>query len=328
VWFDDDLLVVADTGNHRVLIWHGGIPRHDHAEADVVIGQPDMTSEGPKLLHLPTGLLVDDGRLVVCDAWHHRVLVWDRIPETGTEAPDFVIGQPDVDAIAEGCGPDRFYWPFGVALVAGTFWIADTGNRRVLGWHGGIPPPGRRPDVLLGQPSLDHRGENRDGAPAGDSFRWPHAMAGDAEHLYVADAGNHRVLGWCGPLEGDRPAELVLGQPSFTSAREWPYGPQGPSALRFPYGVCTTPGDGLAVADTANNRVLVWDHRPDEESVAPRGDVVLGQPDFDANGENRWSHVGPDTLCWPYGLHAHGGRIAVADSGNNRVVVWRAGGRS
>jgi hypothetical protein len=50
---------------------------------------------------------------------------------------------------------------------------------------------------------------------------------------------------------------------------------------------------------------------------------VLGQPDFATAGENRWSAVDHDTLCWPYGLSLRGDRLAVADSGNNRVMLWR-----
>ena len=46
VWTDGERVVVADTGNHRVLIWHS-MPSADGAPADVVIGQPDFSSEGP-----------------------------------------------------------------------------------------------------------------------------------------------------------------------------------------------------------------------------------------------------------------------------------------
>jgi len=49
---------------------------------------------------------------------------------------------------------------------------------------------------------------------------------------------------------------------------------------------------------------------------------VIGQEDFDAAGENRWKAVADDTLCWPYGLWMHDGRLAIADSGNNRVMLW------
>ncbi len=92
VWFDDELLVVADTGNHRVLIWHG-VPGADGADAQVVLGQPDFYSEGPKLLHLPTGVGVFAGKLFVADAWHHRILVWNTVPARSGTLPDYAIGQ-------------------------------------------------------------------------------------------------------------------------------------------------------------------------------------------------------------------------------------------
>jgi len=52
---------------------------------------------------------------------------------------------------------------------------------------------------------------------------------------------------------------------------------------------------------------------------------VIGQSDFDAAGENRWRAVTRETFCWPYGPHLHRGRLAVADSSNNRVMIWDCG---
>jgi hypothetical protein len=176
------------------------------------------------------------------------------------------------------------------------------------------------PDVVLGQPSAAHRSENRGGPPSARSFRWPHALAGDETLMLVADAGNHRVLGFSPPPAGDADAMLVLGQPDTHTAAELAYQPQGASRLRFPYGIDSVDGR-LAVADTANNRVLVWDAVPAAGCGAP-ADAVLGQPDFDAHGENRWDRVADDSLCWPYGLSWAGGLLAVADSGNNRVMLW------
>lgn len=117
--------------------------------------------------------------------------------------------------------------------------------------------------------------------------------------------------------DGDGPANSVLGQPDFTSATEWPYGPHTGDRFRFPYAAALDQGR-LAVADTANNRILLWDSLSDGPA-----DHVLAQPDFASNGENRWALVAPDTLCWPYGLCLHGDVLAVADSGNNRVMLWR-----
>lgn len=330
VFVDDHRVVVADTGNHRVLIWHRP-PEHDEQPADVVLGQPDATTEGKAAggrgpergMHLPVGVLVHEGRLVVADAWHHRVLVWDELPQRDDVAPDLVLGQDGPSAVEpnRGGAPSAagLYWPFGVAVVGGRFWVADTGNRRVLGWDGGLPTHDRPADVVLGQPDPVHREENR-GGPAGPaSFRWPHAVTGTDERLLVADAGNHRLLGWSPHPGADAPADLLLGQPDFAASTEWPYGPHRGDRFRFPYAAVHDAGR-LAVADTADNRVLLWDAVPTDGRPA---DHVLGQPTFEAAGENRWSSVERDSLCWPYGLSLHGDLLAVADSGNNRVVLWR-----
>jgi hypothetical protein len=296
------------------------------------LGQPDFYSEGPNAagrgpergLHLPTGVGIFEGRLFVADAWNHRLLVWHEVPAASDVAPDYVLGQPNLSEVDKNRGGEvralGLYWPYGLGYVNGWFYVTDTGNRRVLGWHG-LPEAEQPPDLVMGQDSPELGLENRGKGVAANTFRWPHAVAGNEEVLYIADAGNHRILGWSPPPQADRQADLVLGQPGFNRAAEWPYGRQGPQALRFPYAI-SLESETLAVADTANNRVLFWRGLPTEGCFHPAS-AVIGQPDFEANGENRWQAVARDTLCWPYGLHLHHGLLAIADSGNNRVMIWR-----
>jgi len=331
VFLDDERVVVVDSGNHRVLIWHG-FPVSDHQPADLVLGQPDCFHEGPRAagrgpangFHLPTGVVVAEGRLYLADAWHHRVLCWHHIPERSDTPPDSVIGQDSLFDIEPNRGgavtPTSLYWPYGVAWIAGWFYIADTGNRRVLGWRG-LPVDGQPPDLILGQPDGYSNAENRGGSPTASSFRWPHAIAGDEATLYVADAGNHRVLGWTPPPDSDRPADLVLGQATMESAFEQPHVPQGPQRLRFPYAVACA-GQRVFVADTANNRILMWQPMPRAGAGLP-AQAVYGQYNFADSGENRWQAISFDSLCWPYGLCAHRNWLAVADSGNNRALIWQ-----
>ena len=328
-------LVAADTGNHRLLVWQD--VRSGHREAAWVVGQPDGVSEGPQAggrgpergLHLPTGLAVAPGPgggnlLLVADGWNHRMLGYEWPVTADDPDPVWVLGQDGLASVEPNAGGDAtagtLYWPFGVTWHDGWLWVGDTGNRRVLGWSGLPESPGRPADVVLGQPTSAARDENRGGPPAPDSFRWPHQVTVAADgSFWVADAGNHRVLGWAKAPDGDIPADRVLGQDDLVSTREQPHVPQGPSRLRFPYAVAAL-GDGLVVADTANNRVLTWE-RPGGPATG-----VLGQDDFAAAGENRWTAVTDDSLCWPYGLSTAGDPdgtlLAIADSGNNRVMVW------
>jgi hypothetical protein len=337
-------VIAADTGNHRLLVWPD-LPRSNGADSAVVIGQPDAVSEGPQAggrgpqrgLHLPTGLTRADDLLIVADGWNHRLVGYDAALDIDDPEPVWVLGQDDLSGVSENAGGDptarSFYWPFGVLWHDGWLWVADTGNRRVLGWDG-LPGRGAPADVVLGQPGAGVRDENRGGDVGPCTFRWPHAVAVTTDVLWVADAGNHRVLGWRLPLEADRPADYLLGQEAFTASREFPHVSQGPARLRFPYSVTVSAG-GLMVADTANNRVLGWPAPPGPQADAvpvlgAGASAVLGQNGFDPGGENRWSAVTPDSLCWPYGLSAaadarHGEVLAIADSGNNRVVLWHRG---
>jgi len=49
---------------------------------------------------------------------------------------------------------------------------------------------------------------------------------------------------------------------------------------------------------------------------------LTGQRQFSDKGDNRWAPPCRDSLCWPYGVSACGRRLVVADSGNNRVMLW------
>ena len=335
VWLDGERLVACDSGNHRILIWHG-LPVEDGTPADIVLGQASFEDEGPAAhgrgpengLHLPTGVIVAEGKLFVADAWHHRILVWNSVPESSDVPPDFCLGQPSLGNVERNRGgstvaANTLYWPYGLAWIGDRLHVADTGNRRVLIWNG-LPDRDAPADIVLGQDGMHEADENRGGPVGPSSFRWPHAIAGTDEMLFVADAGNHRVLGWKGRPTSDRPADIVLGQKDFHSAWELPHQKQGPCRLRFPYGLSLF-NHSLAVADTANNRVLFWPLPIDQPSGSEAATVV-GQCDFDSCGENHWKAVGQETLCWPYSVCLHGGSMAVADSGNNRLMLWQRGG--
>jgi hypothetical protein len=91
--------------------------------------------------------------------------------------------------------------------------------------------------------------------------------------------------------------------------------------MRFPYAVVADE-QRLVVADTSNNRILVWHEWP-RSGAGVIADTVLAQPDMGANGENRWKTVEDDSLCWPYGLSLAKDLLLIADSGNNRAMIWR-----
>jgi sugar lactone lactonase YvrE len=178
--------------------------------------------------------------------------------------------------------------------------LAPQGARAILGLH----------DPLSGTPL----------AAAADTLFGPRGAAASADAvLWVADTGHHRLLGWPALPERDgEPASWVIGQPDFDREGRNARSEISASTLNVPTGVCAC-GDGLAVADAWNHRVLIW-HRSPRRSHEP-ADVVLGQSDPASGQANRGSdRPAADTLYWPYGVFWDGANLWVADTGNRRVL--------
>jgi hypothetical protein len=326
----DGSLWVCDTGHHRLLRWRR-TPDADNAPADLVIGQPDFAREGRNSksepsgasLNVPTGVCAWGGGLAVADAWNHRVLLWREAPTRDNQPADIVLGQQDrVQALANR-GADRpnaatLHWPYGVAEIDGRLVVADTGNRRVLLWND-PQATGCEADVVLGQGDFDARDENAGRAVNALGMRWPHGLAFWRGMLAVSDAGDNRIMLWKAmPDRSGAPCDLVLGQKDFSGCDHnmAAYYPSA-AALNMPYAIAVAAGR-LIAADTASSRLIAFS----EAAMGAAADRLTGQRDFASKGDNGWGVPRRDSLCWPYGLSGRGDTVAVADSGNNRVMLW------
>jgi hypothetical protein len=334
---DTGHLIVCDTGHHRLLIWNG-IPDTDGQAADIVIGQDGFQAEGRNgkrvpgaaTLNVPTGVAAQNGVLAVADAWNHRVLIWTRMPERNNQPADIVLGQADFEQVkanrgGDAAGADTLNWCYGVALIGGKLLVADTGNRRVLIWNGLPSENGQPADVVVGQDDFTCRDENA-GRDAGlTGMRWPHGLAMIGRRLLVSDAGNNRIMVWDRiPDRPGAPCDFVLGQKDGQSL-EHNRGTYLPSAqsLNMPYSLSAS-DEWLITADTANSRLIGWQVNEIEPDAEARG--IAGQPNFTSKGDNRWQPAVRDSLCWPYGLSISGRIAVIADSGNNRVLLWELAG--
>ena len=146
-------------------------------------------------------------------------------------------------------------------------------------------------------------------------------LLGEDGPLWVSDTGHHRLLGWAHVPQGDdTPADWLIGQPAFDREGRNAKGEPSAATLNVPTGI-TGCGEGLAVADAWNHRVLIW-HRAPRQSNVP-ADLVLGQADFASMTSNRGADAPtPATLFWPYGIAWDGEHLWVADCGNRRVLMW------
>jgi hypothetical protein len=233
VWIQNGKLFVADTQNHRVLIWNN-IPTSNGAPADVVLGQanfsafvnPDLTvtkvaATANNLLN-PVSVTSDGTRLYVTDLGHNRVVIWNSIPTQNQAPADVAIGQPlldsttDVDATLannssrlcpvqgqDSAGKDIFPIRCAATLDFPRFalsdgkrlFVADGGNNRILVFNTIPANSGTRADVILGQAD-DLSADDSDPLriSSSDTVRTPLSLAWDGTNLLVSDSFNRRVL--------------------------------------------------------------------------------------------------------------------------------------
>jgi uncharacterized protein (TIGR03437 family) len=267
---------------------------------------------------------------------------------TTGQAARLVIGQETFTSQNNNSSDTILGAASGLAYAADTLFVADSNrvgasptNHRVLLFQNlSTQLPGLTDELVysrkcpvcvgqattvLGQPDFTTTTEN-DAATA-SSLRLPTAVASDGVHLVVADTDHNRVLIWNRiPTTNDAPADVAVGQSDLATGTSLPNS-QSPTAksLRGPQGVWIQNGR-LYVADTQNNRVMIWNKIPTANGTA--ADVVLGQPNFT-------TYVQPDltqatlvaaanTMLNPVSVSSDGVRLFVSDLGYNRVLIWNS----
>ncbi len=73
-------------------------------------------------------------------------------------------------------------------------------------------------------------------------------------------------------------------------------------------------------ADTGHHSPLNWHQMPECDHTA--ADYVIGQPEFASVGRNGKGSPRAVTLNVLTGLAHSAGALVIADSGNNRVLIW------
>ena len=127
--------------------------------------------------------------------------------------------------------------------------------------------------------------------------------------------------GLCGYL-----ANTVVGQPDFVTSNPGRAATATPAngstaesgSMSTPTAIATD-GTYLAVADTDNNRVLIWNSIPTGTNAAPN--VVLGQTNFTSFQTPQV--VNANSLRGPQGVWIQNGALFVADTQNYRVLIWK-----
>ncbi|TGM46224.1 NHL repeat-containing protein [Leptospira vanthielii] len=258
------------------------------------------------------GLGLDkEDALYAVDMTNNRVLHFPK----NSNLPAAVYGQPGFTSSAAGAASaTTLSTPIAVTSASdGGVYIAESAYHRILYFPSGSTTATR----VYGQPSFT---SNTSGL-SNIKLSSPNGMVLDSEGgLYVADNGNSRVLYF---PSGSTTATRVYGQPDFITNAGGP----GATGLSGPTGVALDQSENLYVADTGNNRVVMYPRTTQTEGIAAVG--VFGQfNDLNCSVNNNsgscaGSAVGPKSLYSPTGIFFNKlGQLYVADRSNNRVLVY------
>ena len=294
------------------------------------------------------------------DGNNSRILGWnDATSFVNGQNADIEIGQPDFQTTRcnsgtgggdlAGLGADSLCLPGGVAVdSSGNLYVGDTGNSRVLEYNQPFAQEisvGFAANAVFGQSGSFTQAVCAQTA-AGLCF--PQGVGSDSSNnLYVADAGNDRVLEFNQPLAapnpatgvGDTIADLVFGQ-GATGAdfTDHACDTGSPSAVGMcnPMSVAVDGSGNVYVGDDGDHRVLEFN----QPLAAPNpatgvgdvtADLVFGQGSSGADFTGALCHDGvsgdpspsADGICNLSGLAVDSaGDLFVTDISNSRVLEY------
>ena len=326
-------LAVSDTGQNRAFIWNN-FSSQKHQQASVILGQKENKnternagqSVSASSLHYPSGIWTNGKKLIIADAWNHRVLIWHSLPTKNFQEADVVIGQqnfqsnlPNINGLGKPPSASSLYWPYGIDSNGIELWIADTGNRRVL-YFQHIPTENfAAATCVIGQKTFYDKDYNNNNAV------WPYSVkCSNNGALLISDTQYYRVLLWHNWKDAlSKNADVILGQKNITDNGQNQYRLK-PNAqtLNWVYDACFYQ-QGIAIADTGNSRLILHSTIPTENNAA--ANAQIGQPNFETHGETSLSLTTTlnNEMYWPFGIHSFDNILIAADTGNHRIIFYK-----
>jgi sugar lactone lactonase YvrE len=268
---------VTDQDNNRVLRFSP--PFKNGKDADLALGQPDLSSSAagfppsPSNLLVPTYMTFDsDGNLWVSDRDNCRVLEYVPPFSTGMSAT-LVLGQANF--FSRICASSQKTMSETEGLVFdqdGNLWVVDRRDNRVVKFA---------PPFFNGMPAAAVIGQSDFTSTAAqvtqNGLNFPNGLALLNGNLWVADTRNNRTLEFDAPFSTGMVASVVLGQPDFNTA--------DCNTTRngecWAFGVAADPKGNLWLADHLNCRVL--EYKPDKHgffATNQNANIVIGQRNF------------------------------------------------
>jgi len=185
-----------------------------------------------RLLQWPSSMtLSPNGNLIVCDAYNHRILIWNLVFLTCIKMIGHVVTNGNSTRCISGTEDGHFSCPIGVATDSmNNIYVTDSGNHRIQIFS----------SVGTFIKSFGSKGSN----PGQLQCPIGIAVAPDGNRIYVCDSENHRVVVY----NSSGQCILVIGSKGFSY-----------SEFKYPIGITLTPeNDYFIVSDYKKNRLQVF----------------------------------------------------------------------
>jgi hypothetical protein len=131
-------------------------------------------------------------------------------------------------------------------------------------------------------------------------FNHPAGMATDGTRLAIADRNNNRVLIWTSAPTRNTTPNLVLGQLNFSTNNSG----SALNEMNWPSDLSISASGMLMVADSSNNRILIWRTFPTANGQPADISLDLGEG------------------SWPWGVWTDGTKMMVSRTEAGDVKVW------
>ncbi len=323
-------VVVADTYNHRILIWNS-FPTKNGQLADLVINNGATSLQGnfKRNIFWPWGAWTDGKKLAISATGSGHVLIWNNFPTQNDQPADIYL-------TAEGkMGTPRTITSDGVHLIVGdhnpkvtaqgsvnffwknwptqndeaySFFMSDPVDPRGAWMQGAFTADGKLimlgatlhiwnsfPESASDKPDLS---VGQSGGPSsGSGYRFVggdgSGLAVTGNRLYISLSNGNRIVGFNSlPTKSSAKPDFAIGAPDInTNTLDTNFIMSNP--------VPATDGKSLFISSDFDNRLYVYKNLPDESDA---------HPDFVYQGAGGWDN------------ELFENKLAVA--GQNGVFIW------
>jgi len=293
-------ICITDKLNNRVLLF-----QNNEKKASFVIGQHNYQSNADSTvsdstLNQPMGVSSDSIYLYIADFGNNRILLYSGL----NGKADIVIGQLNMDTNGANTTPYNLWGPTDVFSDGKGLFIADRENHRVLIYDSIPDTSGASADYVVGH--LDLYDGNL--LPISDStLCYPYSVFSDGNHLFIAD--KYRILIYNSiPQANNAKANIIISGEGSASDSTF----SGAGDLYYD-------GKRLFLADYGYNRVLIFSN----PFLSKKASVTIGQNNWTDSLPNQNGNAGASTLYHPSGVFLRDSTLYVADTYNNRVLMFQ-----